>query len=37
MPLDPMAAGNEPMGVVPKEPDINANKSTSINSKAAEI
>lgn len=29
MPLDPMAAGNQPMGVVPKEPDINT--------KAAEI
>jgi hypothetical protein len=38
MPLDPMAAGNEPMGVVPKEPQVNgANKATSINSKAAEI
>jgi len=29
MPLDPMAAGNQPMGVVPKEPNINT--------KAAEI
>jgi hypothetical protein len=38
MPLDPMAAGNQPMGAVPKEPQVNgANKATSINSKAAEI
>jgi hypothetical protein len=37
MSLDPMSAGNEPMGAVPKEPGINADKSTSINSKAAEI
>jgi hypothetical protein len=38
MPLDPMAAGNEPMGVVPKEPQVNgSDKATSINSKAAEI
>jgi hypothetical protein len=38
MPLDPMSAGNQPMGSVPKEPDIsNANKATSINAKGAEI
>jgi hypothetical protein len=38
MPLDPMAAGNQPMGAVPKEPQVNgADKATSINSKAAEI
>lgn len=38
MPLDPMAAGNQPMGAVPKEPQVNgSDKATSINSKAAEI
>jgi len=38
MPLDPMAAGNQPMGAVPKEPDISsADKATSVNAKGAEI
>jgi len=38
MPLDPMSAGNQPMGVVPKEPDMSsADKATSINAKGAEI
>ena len=38
MPLDPMSAGNQPMGAVPKEPDMSsANKATSINAKGAEI
>jgi len=38
MPLDPMSAGNQPMGAVPKEPDISsANSATTINAKGAEI
>jgi len=38
MPLDPMAAGNQPMGAVPKEPDISsADKATTVNAKGAEI
>ena len=38
LPLDPMATGEQPLGVNPKEPDLgSANKETSVNSKAAEI
>jgi hypothetical protein len=38
MPLDPIGLGSQPIGAVPKEPQVNgANKATSINSKAAEI
>jgi hypothetical protein len=36
MPLEPMP-GNQPMGSVPKEPDVDNNKDVSINAKAAEI
>jgi hypothetical protein len=36
MPLEPMP-GNQPMGNVPKEPNIDNNKDVSINAKAAEI
>ena len=37
MPLDPMAAGNEPMGVAPKEPDTLSTDNKITNIKGAEI
>jgi hypothetical protein len=37
MPLDPMAAGNEPMGVAPKEPDTLSSDNKITNIKGAEI